>query len=102
MQAILKIVNTLTWSYCAIKFNLGFRLDDGFDKPTSRSSAEGTQGQSAFVILVTQLWLSTNRASINESLNTVHSVAPASLDSITVIVTRRERLHSFHEMRIQF
>jgi len=48
-----------------------------------------------------QLWLLMNRASINESINTVHFVAPTSLDSITVIVIR-ERLHSFHEMRIQF
>ena len=58
--------------------------------------------QSAFAILVMQLWLLMNRASINESINAVHFVALTSLDSITVIVIRRERLHSFHEMRIQF
>ena len=58
--------------------------------------------QSAFAILVMQLWLLMNRESINESINTVHFVAPTSLDSITIIVIRHERLHGFHEMRLQF
>lgn len=50
--------------------------------------------------LIMQLWLLMNRASNNESINTVHFVAPMSLDSTVIVI--RERLHSFHEMRIQF
>ena len=56
--------------------------------------------QSAFAILIMQLWLLMNRTSNNESINTVHFVAPTSLDSTVIVI--RERLHSFHEMRIQF
>ena len=62
--------------------------------------ALGPESSSAFAILRMQLWLLMNRAGNNESINTVHFVAPTSLDPITVIVIRRERLHSFHEMRI--
>ena len=56
--------------------------------------------QSAFAILVMQLWLLMSRASINESINTAHFVAPTLLDSIAVIVIRRERLHGFHKIKI--